>query len=199
MVAASQPRVLTIGHSNHGIEHFLSLLKRHQVDVVVDTRSRPYSKYSPQYDTDQLERALTGNGFRYMFLGRQLGGRPDSPQFYDSEGHVLYSRVAETPEFASGIARVEGGMRGFRLALLCSEENPAACHRRLLVARVLSQRGIAIDHILGDGRIQSEEELAASEAKHDDQLALFPHESIPEWKSIPSVLRKRRHASSSGS
>src|SRR5205085_6180126 len=131
---------------------------------VADTRSQPYSKYSPQYDVTELKRALVENGFRYIYLGRELGGRPDGKEFYDADGHVLYARVAESPAFLEGIARLESGMRDFRVALLCSEENPAGCHRRLLIGRVLEKRGVVVDHILGDGRLQSEEELAAQEA-----------------------------------
>ena len=92
-------------------------------------------------------------------MGRELGGRPAGAEFYDQEGHVLYSRVAESSLFLEGLERLQEGLREFRLALLCSEENPAACHRRLLVGRVLAERGVAIDHIRGDGRLQSEAEL----------------------------------------
>src|ERR1700694_5798030 len=146
------------------MDHFLDLLRYHQVDVVADTRSRPYSRYSPQYDMSELKRALVENGFRYIFLGQELGGRPDGKEFYDADGHVLYGRVAESPAFLEGITRLESGMRDACVALLCSEENPAGCHRRLLVGRVLGKRGLAVDHILGDGRLQSDEELAAQEA-----------------------------------
>jgi uncharacterized protein (DUF488 family) len=196
---ADQPRILTIGHSNHPIDRFLDLLRYHRVDVVVDTRSQPYSKYSPQYDLHELKRALGENGFRYVFLGRELGGRPDGKEFYDDDGHVLYSRVAESPAFLEGIAHLESGLLDHRVALLCSEENPAGCHRRLLIGRILEMRGVAVDHILGDGRLQSEQELAAEEAaeKTDNQLALFEYETVPEWKSIPSVSRKKRQSSSS--
>src|SRR5437588_3785776 len=115
---ADQPRILTIGHSNHPIDRFLDLLRYHRVDVVVDTRSQPYSKYSPQYDTRELKHTLGENGFQYIFLGRELGGRPDSREFYDDEGHVLYARVAESTAFLEGIARLESGLLDERLALL---------------------------------------------------------------------------------
>ena len=40
--------------------------------------------------------------------------------------------------------------------MLCAEENPAHCHRRLLVARVLFEEGARVLHIRGDGRLQPE-------------------------------------------
>lgn len=196
-MAEPGPLALTIGHSNHSIDRFIQLVKEHQVEVIVDTRSQPYSKYSPQFDQESLRNALTAAGVKYVYMGRELGGRPNGDEFYDAEGHVLYGRVAESPLFLDGLARLEQGLRKHRVALLCSEENPAGCHRRLLVGRVLGQRGTAIDHIRGDGRIHSEAELIQEETGDDGQLSLFDHAATPQWKSIPSVLPKKRQNSSS--
>ena len=180
-------RVLTIGHSNHQVEHFLDLLKSHSVQVVADTRSYPYSEYATQFDQKPLKMALEANGIRYVFLGRELGGRPDGDEFYDDQGHVLYDRVAETELFQEGVSRIEKGIREYKVAMLCAEENPAACHRRLLVGRVLLNRGIQVDHIRGDGRIQTEAEVAAETNPNKDQLALFEKVEAEPWKSIPAI------------
>ena len=191
------PRVLTIGHSNHPIGHFLDLLKSHAVQVVVDSRSQPYSEYATQFDQNALKKTLSGEGIRYLFLGRELGGRPDGDDYYDGEGHVLYDRVAETQLFQEGLSRLENGIREYKVALLCAEENPAACHRRLLVGRVLLSRGIQVEHVRGDGRIQTEDEVAAEADPNRNQLALFEKAEVEPWKSIPSVLRKKRQNNSS--
>jgi uncharacterized protein (DUF488 family) len=196
--ASSSPlRVLTIGHSNHLIGRFLDLLKSHTIQVVVDARSQPYSEYATHFDQKPLKKALEEEGIRYVFLGRELGGRPDGDDLYDEEGHVLYDRVAETPLFQEGLSRLEKGIREYKVAMLCAEENPAVCHRRLLVGRVLLDRGIQVDHIRGDGRIQTEDEVAAETDPNKDQLALFEKAEAKPWKSIPSVLRKKRQNSSS--
>jgi uncharacterized protein (DUF488 family) len=195
--ATASRRVLTIGHSNHTVEHFLSLLKAQAVQVVVDTRSQPYSKYATQFDHEALKPVLQDAGIRYLDLGRELGGRPEGDEFYDGEGHVLYDRVAATSLFQEGLSRLERGIREYKVALLCAEENPAACHRRLLVGRVLVDRGIQVEHIRGDGRIQTEEEVAAEVDPNRDQLTLFQKVEAEPWKSIPSVLRKKRPNNSS--
>jgi uncharacterized protein (DUF488 family) len=184
-------RVCTIGHSNHTVEHFLGLLKSHEVQVVVDTRSQPYSKYATQFDHEPLKGSLQDAGIRYLYLGRELGGRPDGDEFYDDVGHVLYDRVAATTVFREGLTRLERGIREYKVALLCAEENPAACHRRLLVSRVLIDHGIQVEHIRGDGRIQTEEEVAAETDPDRDQLSLFQKVEADPWKSIPSVSRKK--------
>jgi uncharacterized protein (DUF488 family) len=190
--ASASLRVLTIGHSNHTVEHFLGLLKTHAVQVVVDARSQPYSKYATQFDHDALRLALQGAEIRYLYLGRELGGRPEGDEFYDDEGHVLYDRVAATSLFQEGLSRLDRGIREYNVALLCAEENPAACHRRLLVGRVLLEHGIDVRHIRGDARIETEEEVAAQTDPDRDQLSLFGKAEGDTWKSIPSVLRKKR-------
>src|ERR1700676_2221639 len=172
-VSSSRPHVLTIGHSNHRIDHFLDLLKSHAVQVVVDTRSQPYSEYASHFDQKPLKKTLEAEGIRYVFLGRELGGRPEGDEFYDDQGHVLYDRVSETQLFREGLSRLETGIREYKVAMLCAEENPAACHRRLLVGRVLLDHGIKVDHIGGAGKIQSEEEVAAEANPDRDQLSLF--------------------------
>jgi uncharacterized protein (DUF488 family) len=190
--ASAAPRVYTIGHSNHTVEHFLGLLQTHAVQVVVDARSQPYSKYATQFDHEALKGTLQDAGIRYLYLGRELGGRPEEDEFYDDEGHVLYDRVAATCLFQKGLTRLERGIREYKVALLCAEENPAACHRRLLVGRVLFNHGIQVEHIRGDGRIETEEEVAAQTDPDRDQLSLFGKAEAEPWKSIPSVLRKKR-------
>jgi len=67
----------------------------------------------------------------------------------------------------------------------------------LLVGRVLVDRGIQVEHIRGDGRIQTEQEVAAEVDPNRDQLTLFQKVEAEPWKSIPSVLRKKRPNNSS--
>ncbi len=187
----AQRRIFTIGHSNHEEQAFLDLLQRHEIEVVADVRSQPYSKYTTQFNSDQIKQALAGAGINYVFLGRELGGRPDGPEFYDAENHVRYDRVAESPLFRQGIERLETGIRKFRVALMCSEENPAECHRNLLVGRVLGQRGVELVHIRGDGRLQTQAELNRESGQSDHrQKLLLPELEEQPWRSIRSVSPK---------
>ncbi len=70
------PELLTIGHSSHRPEHFSELLDRAGVEVLVDVRSWPHSRYAEWADREQLARLLEGQGRGYVFLGGELGGRP---------------------------------------------------------------------------------------------------------------------------
>jgi uncharacterized protein (DUF488 family) len=184
----STPPIFTIGHSNHTEEVFLDLLTRHRIDVLADVRSHPYSRYNPHFNRESLQQAVKAAGVRYLFLGEQLGGRPDDPQSYDPAGHVLYWRVAESPVFLEGIERLERGRAEYRVALMCSEEDPAVCHRYLLVSRVLTQRGVGVEHIRGDGAAQSQRDV--DRASGVGQGMLFADLERDSWKSLRSVLPK---------
>jgi uncharacterized protein (DUF488 family) len=190
--ASGRESVFTIGHSNHSAQKFVGLLKEHGIEVLVDTRSRPYSRHAPRFNAKDIEAILSGNGIEYLFLGLELGGRPEGEEFYDAEGRVNYALIEKSRPFLDGIHRLEKEIQARRVALLCSEEDPAGCHRRLLVGRVLSERRISVRHIRGDGSVQAEGEAAGY------QPLLFPEAEVSVRKSIRSVLRRRRRPSSSG-
>jgi uncharacterized protein (DUF488 family) len=197
---AAPARVYTIGHSNHPWEKFLELLEMHRLEAVVDVRSQPYSRYATHFDSAGLKNSLTAAGIGYVFMGDRLGGKPAGQEYYDDQGYVLYDRLAASPRFQEGIELLLDGLTGRRTALLCSEEDPAECHRRLLVGRVLAERGVEVIHLRGDGRVQSERELRAEEEfnRTKGQMSLFDLAQEQEWKSTRSVSPKKAHPNSSG-
>lgn len=144
--------VHTIGHSNHSIERFIALLRGHGINTLVDVRSRPYSKWAPQFQKSFLSRSLTAEGIAYVFLGDELGGRPEGREFYDAEGHVDYERRAQALDFQTGIDHLVEIARTASTAMMCAEEDPTGCHRRLLVTPALERKGIVVLHVRGDGR-----------------------------------------------
>ena len=96
-----QPRLLTVGHSTHDLEHFLKLVEGAGVTAVADVRSHPHSRRQPHFNGPELAAALRSRGMVYIFLGASLGGRPDDPELYD-EGRVDYERVRATEAFRQG-------------------------------------------------------------------------------------------------
>ncbi len=150
-----QNRIFTIGHSTHPQECFIALLRQHGVTALCDVRSKPYSRVNPQFNREELEKALLAHGIAYRFLGKELGARSDDPNCYEG-GKVRYSRLAETGLFKLGIKRVLRGIKDdFRIALMCAEKEPLDCHRTILVARHLAALGVAIEHIHADGHLES--------------------------------------------
>ncbi|MCY4441980.1 MAG: DUF488 domain-containing protein [Deltaproteobacteria bacterium] len=146
--------VFTIGHSTHALDSFVGLLRRHGVDELADVRSAPYSRFNPQFNRDSLANSLVPHGIEYVFLGRELGGRPDDPACYEN-GRVRYDRVAATPVFQRALERIIHDSAGRSVALLCAEKEPLECHRTLLVAQALEARGVTAHHIRADGTLEN--------------------------------------------
>ena len=181
--------VFTIGHSNREQEHFLNLLKQHAIDVLADVRSSPYSAYTTQFNREALQAAVKSAGLQYLFMGDSLGGRPPEADCYDDEGFVLYWRQAETTRFLTGIERIERGREKYRVAMMCSEEDPTVCHRYRLISRVLTERGVVVQHIRGEGELQSQQRVDQLSGVGQQSL-LFSELEQESWKSLRSVSPK---------
>lgn len=154
-LGSTQYPVSTIGHSNHSPEEFVDLLALHSVDELIDVRSSPSSRYLPYFNYDALRGTLERAGIDYVFLGGELGGRPADRSCYDADGRVLYDRISATDLFDDGLGQVIRAADERRVVLMCSEKDPIDCHRTLLVARALVQRGVAVEHILADGGVEA--------------------------------------------
>lgn len=171
--------IFTVGHSNVPLERFVSLLELHDVKVVADVRSNPFSKYCRHFDIDNVREALKSLGFLYVFLGRELGGKPKDERLYDESGNVVYARIAATTMFQQGIERLISGMSTYKIALMCGEEDPTHCHRRRLIGGELQSRGISVAHIRRDGSLHYDADLTELENKKPgvagsiEQLSLF--------------------------
>ena len=153
-------QILTIGHSTLSLDAFLSALPANGVSAVADVRSAPYSRFNPAFNRDPLSRELKARGIRYVFLGKELGGRPADPACYENS-RASYSRMAQTDVFKAGLSRVIQGSMSHRIALMYSEGEPLNCHRTLLIARALAERGVAIAHIERNGQSASQTEIEA--------------------------------------
>lgn len=149
------PTLYTVGHSDHTIEAFLNLLRRHAIDAIADVRSQPHSRRHPQFNQAALGAALAQQQIHYVFLGRECGARSDDPRVY-AHGKVQYDRLAETTLFRAGIQRIRTGAQRYRLALLCAERDPLQCHRTILVGRALVADDLQVQHILADGSLETQ-------------------------------------------
>lgn len=155
-MAASE--VLTIGHSTLPYERFLERVRRVNVTAIADVRTAPYSRHFPQFNRESLSKQLRADGISYVFLGKELGGRPSERQLY-RDGIADYERISQTAAFGRGLDRIREGAKQHRIALMCSERDPLDCHRCLLVGRALAQLGVRVGHILGDGRVANHSEI----------------------------------------
>lgn len=151
--------VYTIGYGARTIGEFIEALRAHDIEYVLDVRTAPYSRFQPEFSKEPLEAALSGCGFRYVFMGDTLGGQPKDASCY-VEGKVDYDQVRAKPFFQAGLERLQRAYRQqHRVALLCSEGRPEECHRSKLIGEALVALGIPVRHIDEAGQLHSQAEV----------------------------------------
>lgn len=159
--------IYTIGHSNTTLVRFLDLLTNHDIEVLIDARSQPYSRFSPQFNRTSLNTALGQRGIVYGYLGDKLGGRPKDPQYRLSNGKVDYMRLAVAPIYREGLRQWQEQASEQRTAVMCSEADYRRCHRYWLITRSLIAEGVEVYHILHSGEVvrTAADEFAATAAQ----------------------------------
>jgi uncharacterized protein (DUF488 family) len=167
-------KLFTIGHSAHSLEKLIHLLDENGVMTLVDVRTTPASRYQPQFNSANLEQLLPEHIIEYVFAGKYLGGRPSDPACYkkrvlpldgaDYLHEVDYPEVMKRPWFVKGIQRLLELSDEQTTAIMCSEEDPALCHRHHLIAKylLLEYPEVNVQHIRGDGMVFGAGSLLAS-------------------------------------
>lgn len=143
--------LFTIGHSNHPLSRFLELLALHEIQLVCDVRSTPYSRFNPQFNREPLGAALEARGIGYLYLGESLGGKPRESG-YPADAAARFALIAAGMRFREGLDRLLRESRARRTAIMCAEKDPARCHRGLLICPNLPQ-DVTVRHILADGSL----------------------------------------------
>ncbi|WP_020469967.1 DUF488 domain-containing protein [Zavarzinella formosa] len=157
MKISGEARLFTIGHSTYSSEKFLSLIQSQNITAIADVRSRPYSRFSPHFNQNNLAKSLRTAQIHYVFLGLELGARRTEPECYVN-GKARYDLIAKLPMFKQGLDRIRRGIKSFRVALLCAEKDPLACHRTILVTRHLRNDAGPVIHILGEDELEFQED-----------------------------------------
>lgn len=182
--------IFTIGHSNNKANDFMSLLDKYQIDMVVDVRTNPHSRYR-HFNRDRIKIRLESAGIAYLYLGDRLGGHPREDSFY-LDSRVIYERLASSPRFRRGIKRVVEAAAKNNVVIMCVEHDPGECHRHPLLASALQDCGMQVLHIQRDGSILDATEMPE---ETDFQLPLFePPGEDRTWcspKPIPGHSHSR--------
>jgi uncharacterized protein (DUF488 family) len=142
--------VFTIGHSRHHPDKFIGLLIDAGVDVVVDVRSIPASRFAPWSGAKVVRKTLAAAGIDYLYLGKNLGGKPRDKKL-QTDGRPDWDKIRAAPGFAAALDEIVRLAATKTQALMCAEADPDRCHRGLLLAPELAARGVSVIHLLADG------------------------------------------------
>jgi uncharacterized protein (DUF488 family) len=141
-------KIWTIGHSNRPLQDFMSLLAKYQIQALVDCRTYPRSRWSPQYNSKSLLEATKLAGMSYELRGQNLGGLGENVDYQETINDYT-----------------ERAKHGERIALLCSEADPAKCHRKSMLTPSFIAASLKVHHILWSGEELVEAEMPNAQGK----------------------------------
>lgn len=169
--------IYSIGHGKKQIEDFISELKSFDIRFLLDIRSKPFSKWNPQFNQAALKIELKNHGIKYVFVGDTLGGMPEDRSCYDFNGKVVYDLIREKDFFKSGLKRLTvANEKKINLAIMCSESKPEECHRSKLIGQELLKKDISLKHILSKKRMKSQQTVMNELTKGRGTVDLFGNE-----------------------
>ena len=153
------PVIYTIGYGGRTIEEFIGLLKKYEIDSLVDVRSVPYSRFYADFRKERLHDHLQSAHITYRFMGETLGGRPkDEACFVD--GKLNAERCEEREWYQAGITALRALAQNQCVAILCSEKDPLDCHRSYVVGATLNKEEKSeVLHIGKAGQLKAHREL----------------------------------------
>lgn len=144
-------RIFAVGHSTRPIEDFLELLQVHGVKRLVDVRTVPRSRHNPQFNREDLARALDNRRLRYQHMP-SLGGlrhprRDSGNTAWRNSSFRGYADYMQTSEFVHALDELIELAKEEPTAIMCAEAVPWRCHRSL-IADALVVRGIPVLEIV---------------------------------------------------
>lgn len=186
--------IYTIGYGARDVDAFIAILKAYDIAYLIDVRSKPYSRFKPDFSKDVLEGHLQSQDIRYIFMGDTLGGQPGDPDCYVG-GKVEYAIVKQKPFYREGIGRLrEAHRQQLRVVIMCSEGKPEQCHRALLIGKTLVEdEKIDVAHVDENDRLITQEDVELRRNK--GQPSLFGDDFI-QYRSRKRYQREDDETSS---
>jgi uncharacterized protein (DUF488 family) len=143
-------KIFTIGHSTHTTREFIRILKAYDIEVLVDVRHYPGSRFCPQFGKVRLKNNLVRNGIDYIHLVSLGGRRSANKESHQNDGWRSpqfkgYADYMQTPEFKEGLRELIDIAKKKTVAIMCSEAVPWRCHRSLVGDALLAHKVEVID------------------------------------------------------
>ena len=152
--------IYTLGHSNYPFDKFIEILKKHNINCIVDIRGIPYSKYNTQYNKEVLQSNLRKLGYTYIYMADEFAAKRKTKVSYNDEGYADFDKVIQEDIFKNGIERLKVGCsKGYKIVLLGAMQDPIRCHRAILMVRELIKAGFDVKHIMHEGDLKTQDYL----------------------------------------
>ncbi|HYR91962.1 MAG TPA: DUF488 domain-containing protein [Terriglobia bacterium] len=150
--------VYTMGFSNRSWDDTLAILQAFEIKQLVDIRTLPGSKHTPQFNLEHLQEALPRAGIEYVHI-KNLGGlrKPlkDSTAnaAWRNDSFRGYADYMQTPQFETALNQLIRLLSEKTTVYCCTEAVFWRCHRQL-VSDALLVRGYHVGHIFSASKVE---------------------------------------------
>lgn len=190
-------KIYTIGYSGFVIDDFIKILKKHEISVVIDVRSNPYSQYHLEYNKENLKKRLKQNRIHYINYFLEFGARQSDKKYYSKEGYLDFELFSKSENFLKGIKKIENSMKkNYVIVLMCAEKDPIICHRAIMISKIFSEKGYRVIHLLPNNVTLTQKDIEDRLIKkffpNKGQLLLFETgEDLSEKEYIKRAYNKQ--------
>ena len=175
--------IFSIGHGNKNIALFIRELTGFDIEYLIDVRSIPCSRRNPVFNKKALADELSLHGIKYLYWGDELGGFPRDTSCYGANGKVDYDILKTKDFFRQALARLlVAEQHRHNIALMCSETNPAQCHRAKLIGMELLGSNIVVRHIVAEGKEKDQHQVMLELTGGKGTATLFGRRSFGSRK-----------------
>lgn len=142
--------IFTIGHSTKSIKEFEQLLKKYNINQLIDIRKIPYSRHNPQFNKDILSHYLRNRKIGYRNMVGLSGLRHTTKRSINTgltnKSFRGFADYMQTDQFQHNIKKLIEIAQKKTIVLMCAELVPFRCHRSL-IADALTAQGIVVKDI----------------------------------------------------
>jgi uncharacterized protein (DUF488 family) len=138
----------TIGYEGIDIERFLTLLRSHAVETVVDVRELPLSRKSG-FSKKALQGHLAHAGIQYIHVPELGCPRQIRHQYRADRDWARYevAFLAHLQMQEVALTALGASVCDTQCALMCFEADATFCHRRMVAAALAPRTQLPIIHI----------------------------------------------------
>jgi uncharacterized protein (DUF488 family) len=158
MKVQETPTLYTVGHSNRSLDEFISVLREHDIERVIDVRKLPGSTKYPHFNEEVLRDSLQHAGVELRraepLTGRRLVSKTvpfETNGWWQHRSFHNYADHALSSEFREAIIALIEAAATRRITVMCAEAVWWRCHRRI-IADYLLAADCDVVHILGVGQ-----------------------------------------------
>ena len=185
--------IYTIGHTIQSIEDFYDMIRKFNIDCIIDVRSLPFSQHAPQFNKENLKNYLKSKGVLYAHFGLEFGARRNdclASSFKNGREveQVNFELGVKTDNFKDGIRRLDNALGQNRtISLMCTESNPLDCHRFSFISRYLYDNGYDVSHILRN-KVTKEIKLKTHKELEIQMIKEYLSKKKPELREVGMTL-----------